>query len=382
MCAINGFNFIDKNLILKMNRVTSHRGPDNAGIFLGDNVSLGHNRLSIIDLSSIANQPMVSNDGNLVIVFNGEIYNFLELKSELENSYQFKTKSDTEVVLAAYEKWGTACVRKFNGIFAFAMLDKNNGRILLARDHIGIKPLYYFHRPLASSGGVKFIFSSEVKAILENKSVPRILNRQALNHYFRVLYVPEPLTMFEGIYKLPPASIASLDLKRNILMIENYWDPSENGHKDKITCKKEIADLLRKKISASVKRQIVSDKPLGIFLSGGIDSSAVLDSLSEIKNSIDTFSVGFELSLAEESEKFNKDFYLARKTAKHYNTNHHEVFLASDDVVDLFEKSVWHMDDPVSNPTSIARLKLAQLAKKKVDVILSGEGGGRVVWRV
>jgi len=363
MCAINGFNFKDEDLVLKMNRTTYHRGPDSSGIFLDNNISLGHNRLSIIDPNTTANQPMESDNGNFVVVFNGEIYNFKELKEELKD-YPFKTKSDTEVILASYKKWGKECVKKLNGIFAFAIWDKQKKELFLARDHIGVKPLYYF------CDGERFIFSSEIKAILEH-NIPRVLNKEAFNHYLRILYTPEPLTMFEGIYKLPPACIATFKDKK--LSIENYWEV-ENTEYLKLS-KKEIAERLKIQIINSVEKQLISDKPLGIYLSGGIDSSVVLDCVSSVRKNVDTFSVGFELSGKEESDKFNEDFNLARETAEFYRTNHNEVLLKYDDVLDLLEKTIWHCDEPISNPTAISMAKLANFAKDKVDVVLGGDGG-------
>lgn len=365
MCSINGFNFQDENLILKMNQITKHRGPDGTGVFLGGGVSLGHNRLSIIDLSNIAAQPMKNNRGDLAIVFNGEIYNFRTLKEELSQTYQFKTTSDTEVILAAYEKWGKECVKKLSGMFAFAIWDSANRELFLARDHIGIKPLYYFW------DGKKFIFSSEIKAILEH-DIPRKLHREAFNHYFRVLYVPEPLTMFQGIYKVPPAT--SLVLKNGMLQAKTFWQvPREAyfpGSRD------ELERTLRQKILSSVESQLVSDRPLGVYLSGGIDSSIILSALSSQRKNIDTFSVGFELSDNEQQEKFNADFYLARRTAKHFGTNHHEVLLGVADVIRSLERAVWYMDEPISNPTALAMMALADFSKKqKVDVVLGGDGG-------
>lgn len=364
MCSINGFNFQDEDLILKMNQITKHRGPDGTRVFLGDGVSLGHNRLSIIDLSNIAAQPMKSNRGDLAIVFNGEIYNFKALKEELSPTYQFKTTSDTEVILAAYEKWGKECVKRLSGMFAFAIWDSSNKELFLARDHIGIKPLYYFW------DGKKFIFSSEIKAILEH-DIPRKLHREAFNHYFRVLYVPEPLTMFQGIYKVPPAT--SLVLKDGTLQAQTFWQtPSGayfHGSRD------ELERTLRQKILSSVESQLVSDRPLGVYLSGGIDSSIVLSALSGKRKNIDTFSVGFELREKEQQEKFNADFYLARRTAKHFGTNHHEVLLGVADVLRALERAVWHMDEPISNPTALAMMVLADFAKQKADVVLGGDGG-------
>lgn len=364
MCAINGFNFNAKDLVLKMNKITSHRGPDGSGFFCDEGISVGHNRLSIIDTSESASQPMKSFDGNLIIIFNGEIYNFRELKKELSN-YPFKTNSDTEVILAAYQKWGKNCVKKFNGIFAFAIWDKLKKELFLARDHIGVKPLYYFW------DGKKFIFSSEIKAILEH-DVPRILERETFNHYMRILYAPEPFTMFKGIKKLPPAT--RMILKNSSLIIDKYWEP-EKGNYEK-SSKKEIEKKLKEKVFKAVERQLVSDKPIGLYLSGGIDSTVVLDNVLRIGNNLDAFSVGFELSNEEEKEKFNQDLNLAKRTARHYGVKHHEVLLSPLDVVEYLEKSIWHMDEPIANPTALAMLKLAQFTKSKgVDVVLGGDGG-------
>jgi len=363
VCSISGFNFRDEDLIQKMNRVTSHRGPDGTGVFEDENISLGHNRLSIIDLSDVASQPMESSDGKLVIIYNGEIYNFKKLKRELTD-YPFRTQSDTEVILAAYKKWGYGCVKKFSGIFAFAIWDKEKKELFLARDHVGVKPLYYYLKDN------QFVFSSEIKSILEH-DIPRTLNKEAFSHYLRVLYTPEPLTMFKDIYKLPSASYAVL--KNGDLKIERYWKV-ESGNYLK-SSRKEIEKELEKRILNSVERQLVSDKPLGVYLSGGMDSSIILHSMSQLRNNIDTFSVGFELKENEQKEKFNADFKLAKKTAEHYGANHNEVLVSPNDVLSLFEKAIWHLDEPISNPTIIPMMKLAGFAKNKVDVVLGGDGG-------
>jgi len=348
-----------------MNQATAHRGPDGTGVFLDGQISFGHNRLSILDTSDRAAQPMKSNDGNEIIIFNGEIYNFRELRKKLEASYQFKTTSDTEVIIAAYQKWGKECVKYFNGMFAFALWDEKKQELFLARDPIGIKPLYYFW------DGKKFIFSSEIKAILET-GVPRQLNKKALEHYFRVLYLPEPHTMFENIFKLPPAHWAVLKDKK--LVIEQYWKVED----EKIEIpsnQKQLEEMVRNKVQSAVTRQLVSDRPLGVYLSGGIDSSVVLDCMSREHKNTDTFSVGFELPIKEDMEKFNQDFYLARKTAAHYGTRHHEIMLGEEEAINLFEKAVWHLDEPISNPTIIPMLHLAGFAKEKVAVVLGGDGG-------
>ena len=294
MCGINGFNFADEKLITTMNDALRHRGPDAGGIFVDEKISLGHRRLSILDLSASANQPMFSEDGNLVIVFNGEIYNFLDLKKELGG--EFKTTSDTEVILCAYEKWGTECVKKLNGIFAFAIWDKNKRELFLARDPLGIKPLYYF------LGDGRLIFSSEIKAILEHP-IPRTLDQESLNHYLRVLYVPEPLTMFKNIKKFPPAHHAFF--RHGKLELVRYWQPQD------VSVEKNHVSAVYNGLRLAVKRQLISDRPVGLYLSGGIDSSAILHCMTELGGRVKTFTVGFELNKVEQREKFNQDFDLA-----------------------------------------------------------------------
>lgn len=364
MCGINGFSFKNSDLIVKMNQVTKHRGPDDSGIFVDELISLGHNRLSIIDLSADAAQPMTDDGGRFVIVFNGEIYNYLELKNELLDFYNFKTSSDTEVILVAYGKWGEECLQRFNGIFAFAIWDKLKKTLFLARDNSGVKPLYYY------LDDNKIIFSSEIKAILEH-NVERVLDKEAFNYYFSTLFVPEPLTMFRGIRKFPAASCAYY--KNGELKIKKYWELKDEKELD--IKKNVLADDLRERVKQSVKNQLISDRPLGIYLSGGVDSSCILDCVSEYRDNISTFSVGFDLKEGEEWEKFNKDFLIARETAKKYKTNHNEVMVGIDDVIDFFEKAIWHLDEPVSNPTIIPMLKLAKFVKEKgVDVVLCGDG--------
>lgn len=364
MCAINGFNFKNQDLILQMNRASAHRGPDGAGIFIDDSVSLGHNRLSIIDLSDRASQPMKSADETLTIVFNGEIYNFRQLKEELKNEYPFKTNSDTEVILAAYKKWGYDAVKRLNGIFAFAIWDREKKELFVARDHLGVKPFYYFAKDK------RFIFSSEIKAILEHP-IPRKFNTEAFNHYLRILYVPEPLTMFDGIYKLPPASFGIV--KNGVLTIQKFWQVEPGNYLTE--SRKDIEKEVLKKISNSVERQLISDRPLGIYLSGGIDSSTILHCVAQRHQKINTFSVGFNLQNKQLEEKFNADLDLARKTAMYYGTNHHEVILPIEEVPELFIKAIRHMDEPISNPTALAMMKLAAFAKSKVAVVLGGDGG-------
>ena len=366
MCGISGFNFKDEALIKKMNEVTRYRGPDATGIFLADKISLGNNRLSIIDLDSSANQPMEDTTGRYVIVYNGEVYNYRELKKELKDSYSFRTESDTEVILASFIKWGTLCVEKLNGIFAFAIWDKEKEELFLARDHAGIKPLYYY----LDQG--KFIFASEIKSILEHP-VSRILNREAFGLYFQLFYVPAPLTMFQGISKFP---LGSFGLFKNGNLALSSYTYSVLPPRENIKTKSQAVQETKNVVTQSVCSQMVSDRPVGIFLSGGLDSNIILASLksSGYKN-IDTFSIGFELNSKQAEDKFNTDFNLARRSSEFFGTRHHEVTLGHEEIPQLFEDVVWHLDEPVAVPTALSVLKLSRYATDKVKVILTGNGG-------
>ncbi|MDP3710314.1 MAG: asparagine synthase (glutamine-hydrolyzing) [bacterium] len=362
MCGINGFNFSDQELIGHMNSSVAHRGPDSFGIFTEEGISLGHRRLSILDLSPEANQPMYSQDKRLVIVFNGEIYNFRELRDELSLSYDFKTKGDTEIILAAYQKWGETCVKKFNGIFAFAIWDRDKKKLFLTRDHLGVKPLYYYHN------GEKLIFSSEIKSILAHNFSKKI-DEGAVGLYFYLLHVPEPLTMVRNIYKLPPAHYAIL--KNNKLSLHRYWSIDSF---DTISDKNEARSKIKSTLKSAVKKQLISDRPVGLYLSGGIDSTVLLGIMSELtSHPVRTFSVGFDVK--EQAEKFNADFNLAQKTSQYFGSIHEKVILSPKDVLNNFEKIIWHGDDLVANHTQPAMYVLSELAKKKVAVVLAGDGG-------
>jgi asparagine synthase (glutamine-hydrolysing) len=346
-----------------MTTCLAHRGPDATGSFVEEGVSLGHNRLSIIDLSATANQPMHDAEGELVIVFNGEIYNFQELKKELQGEYSFKTKSDTEVILAGYRKWGKGVAERLNGMFAFAIWDKRDGTLFCARDHAGMKPFYYFW------DGTKFIFASELQALLTHP-IPRTLNKEALNHYFRVLYTPEPMTLLNQVYKLPPSH--TLLLKGGAMLVEPY---SQTMPPASTLSYGEAVSALRGKVLQAVERHLVSDVPVGVYLSGGIDSSTVLFAMSQFRKNIQTFTIGFDLGEGEESEKFNSDFELAKKTAEHFGTEHHYLRLSASDALSVFEEAAAHNSDPISNPTFIAMFALARFAKQKVSVSLTGNAG-------
>lgn len=363
MCGISGFNFENKVLIEKMNKKLQHRGPDDEGIYLNDNISLGHRRLSIIDLSDKGKQPIFNEDKSLCIVFNGEIYNFQELRKDLEKrGHKFYSKTDSEVILHLYEEHKEKCLKFLNGIFAFAIWDNKEKELFLARDRIGVKPLYYYWN------NKTLIFSSEIKAILEH-NIKKQVNLEALNHYFRLMYVPFPLTMFDKIYKLPQAHY--LKFKNRKINIKKYWDIKDFKN---INSKTEIIEKIRELMKKSVKGQLISDRPVGIFLSGGIDSTSVLGISREIlSDKIKTFTVGFKIN--DPDNKFNQDFLLARQTSKFYNTDHHELLIDSKDVLNNLEKVIYHLDEPIAEATQVATFLLSKLAKKKVAVVLGGDGG-------
>jgi len=346
-----------------MNTATKHRGPDDAGVFLSNAWSLGHNRLSIIDLSEKGHQPMITPDKKFAITFNGEIYNFLDIRKELEvKGYKFLSQTDTEVVLYAYQEWGPECLQKFNGMFALAILNTETEELFIARDRIGIKPLYYYHKDN------QFIFSSEVKAILAH-DVDMSLDYNSLNIYFRLLYVPSPKTMWQNIYKLEPGHYALVS-KQGDVKKTRYWEiKNQPLFHDKEAIKKDISELLHD----SVKKRLMSDRPVGVFLSGGIDSTIIAGIMSKMSGKVNTFSIGFEET--EEADKYNNDFLIARRTAKHFKTNHHEYVVSAQDVLDNLESAMYHMDEPVSNHIQAVNLLLARHTSEEVKVVLGGDGG-------
>jgi len=356
MCGIVGFNWHDQELLEKMMAAVVHRGPDESGCYLDDRVSLGHQRLKIIDLLT-GKQPIHNEDNSLHIVFNGEIYNYLEIKQGLlQKGHHFYTGSDTEVVLHAYEEYGIDCVAYFNGIFAFAVWDSNNKRLLLARDRLGIKPLYYYAR------NGRFIFASEIKAILASGLVSRDVDRDALNEFLTFRYVPSHRTLIQSIYKLPPAH--TMTLNGGEIRLSQYWDI-----KEQITGKSEgdYAAQLRSLLRQAVRQQLVSDVPLGLSLSGGLDSTSVLALMSENTSNIKTFAVGF----GAEGES---ELGAARFAADYFGTDHHEIEVTEKDL-DLLSEMVWHLEEPIGDAATLPTYILAKFAKKQVTVLLAGEGG-------
>jgi asparagine synthase (glutamine-hydrolysing) len=363
MCGINGFTFRDADLLRRMHSCTRHRGPDDEGFFEADGISLAHNRLSIIDLSPGGHQPMTTPDGRYTMVFNGEIYNYRELRKELETKGErFVSQSDTEVLLHAFARWGVNGFTKLNGIFAFAVWDRDARELTLVRDQIGVKPLYYYW------DGTRCIFSSEIKSILEHK-VSREIDLDAMNLYFRLLYVPSPRTMFASVKKLPPGH--AIVVKDGKMTLTRWWELKEG---ERVSSYQEAVEGVRERVKQSVKRQLVSDRPLGVFLSGGIDSTSVLAMMRECtQGTIKTFTVGYEATA--QAEKYNTDARLAAETAKHFGTEHHAFTMSAADAMDHLSDIAWHMDEPISNHVQSSTFLLAKYAKPTITVALGGDGG-------
>ncbi|UTW62704.1 asparagine synthase (glutamine-hydrolyzing) [bacterium SCSIO 12741] len=361
MCGISGIYGLDgadfSAQLKRMTDVQAHRGPDASGMYTDDAVALGHNRLSIIDLDERANQPMISDDGNWVIVFNGEVYNYAEIKKLLPD-YPFKTDSDTEVVLAAWKTWGEHCVHQFNGMFAFAIWNKANQELFLVRDRLGIKPLYVHV-------GDQVVFGSEVRTLLASGLVPRKLSRSYLAEYLKYQTVHAPRTLVEGVTLVPPGHY--LKLAEGEMEEKQYWSLSERA--ERFTGDKAKAEqTIREKFVQSVERRLISDVPLGAFLSGGIDSSLITGVVSgELGKKISTFSVTFN------EEEFSEAPF-ARQVAKKFGTDHHEIKLTPEDFLQEIPAALSAMDHPSGDgPNSYVVSKVTR--EKGITVALSGLGG-------
>lgn len=370
MCGIAGIyrykslQNVTSEEIDKMISVIDYRGPDGDGIYTEGAIGLGHKRLTIIDTSERSNQPMLSANQDQVICYNGEVYNYLELAEELKvNKVKFKTSSDTEVVLEALKLNADEALSKFNGMYAFAYWDKSKKEFLLARDRVGIKPLFY---KLTDDG---IIFGSEIKSILAIENQDAAVNQDLIDSYMSLGYTPSDDTLFQGINKLPPGHY--LRIKNGSLEIIKYWDinfhrESDRGEKHYI---KQTQDLFE----SAVKMQLRSDVPLGVFLSGGVDSSAVVAMMDKLGvKDIKTFSVAWD---------YGKDFdetQYARRISKQFNTDHTEYFMSAQDFKDFLPEYIRHMDEPVTEAAAISLYYLAKKTKEKVTVVLSGEGADEV----
>ena len=381
MCGISGLvNCGDTETLLRMTNVQTHRGPDDSGLWerrFPDNgyFGLGSRRLAILDLSADGHMPMSNEDGTVWITYNGEIYNFADLRRELEaKGHRFRSHTDTEVVLHLYEEYGPDrfkdCLNRLNGMFALAICDLRGSapKLFLARDHFGIKPLYYFER------GGKLAFASEVKALLEVPGVETSINMDALDKYLTFLWVPDPLTMFEGIYKLPAAHYAVW--QRGEFKIEPYWDltfpPAE--HRFDRT-EDDLADEIRQRFCASVEQQMVSDVPIAAFLSAGLDSSSIVAAMSR-KQPVRTYTITFPEKYRV-GESAMDDPAVPRRFARSLGCEHHEI-VVEPDVVGLLPNLTWHMDEPTADPAIITAYLVCREARKQSTVLLSGVGGDEI----
>jgi len=367
MCGICGVAGGDpsesQELVGRMCDAMVHRGPDDEGGIQLDGVTLGSRRLSIIDIEG-GHQPIHNEDSTVWVVQNGEIYNHLELRKLLEAAgHEFTTQSDTEVLAHGYEEWGESMVERLNGMFAFAVLDRRRHRVFLARDRMGIKPLHY------AVDGKRLVFASELKCLLCDPALRRDIDPVALDEYLALEFVPSPRSMVRGISKLPPAHTLEWWLGSGIHRLHRYWSPTleeENGSRGRSI--DDECEELRRVLRESVRKELISDVPLGVFLSGGIDSSAVTAMMSQLGTDVKSFSVGF----AERS--FDESRY-ARQVAQHLGTDHHELTLEPAMLLDLIPKLPTLLDEPLGDASIIPTYLLSEFTRRHVKVALGGDGG-------
>ena len=362
MCGIAGYvGQVEPEILEGMLSVITHRGPDDQGVWVGPGVGLGMRRLAIIDLGG-GHQPMSNEDDSLWIVFNGEVYNYRELRPALEaKGHRFRTQSDTEVILHLYEEEGEACVGRLRGMFAFAVWDVPRQRLFLARDRLGKKPLFYWHRD-----GL-FLFASEIKALLGHPAISRALDGEAFHHYLAFGYTPADRSIFSGIAKLPPAHTALL--QDGSLSLRRYWTLPTGGAERRISVQDATAQI-RGELREAVRLRLESDVPLGVFLSGGIDSSVVVACMREVTSGrIATFSIGFGSAAPSYDE-----LPYARMVARRFETDHHEEILEPK-VADLLPAILHHFDEPFADSAAIPTFVVAQATARHVKVALSGIGG-------
>lgn len=369
MCGICGVLQFDGrppsvDTLSAMTESLRHRGPDAGGLHVDGPVGLGHRRLAIIDLSPTGGQPMTNEDGSLWLTYNGEIYNFQEVRQELEGrGHVFRSACDTEVILHAYESWGTECLERFNGMFAFALWDARRRRLWLVRDRLGIKPLFYLHR------SDRLIFASEIKAILCDPSVDRRVDLVALHHFLSLNYTPAPFSLFAGVRQVLPGHFLLVEADGQSHE-QAYWDVSYAHQRDG-----DEADLLEQfdaELSAAVKRRLISDVPLGAFLSGGVDSSAVVYWMAhQSQQPVRTFSIGFP-------EKTYDELPYARDVAKACRAVHHER-IVTPDAAKLLPRIVWHAEEPTADSSMLPVYCLAEMTREQVTVALSGDGADELL---
>lgn len=362
MCGIIGFNFKTNNE--KIFSVTSHRGPDNTSKVESGNFTLGHNRLSIVDHNELSNQPMTSECGRYIIVFNGEVYNHNEIRKKLQNKYNFKTESDTEAMLYSYVEYGERCVDEFRGMFAFAIYDIVEDKLFCARDRLGIKPFVYYNK------NGKIIFASEIKVILAVIESKPEVNQEAISQYLHYLYVPYPNTIFQDIMKLPPAH--TLTYHNGKCEIKKYWDVDDYKGIHSSMSESDIITSLDGLLDESVNMRMIADVELGSFLSGGIDSSMILYYMQKHSSKkINTYTLGFK-----DAKKYDETSD-AKIMADFFDTNHTEIII-DPNAGELLPKMVSHFDEPFGNPTSLLIHELTRETKKLATVALAGDGGDEI----
>ena len=361
MCGICGFyGRKDKKLLDGMMGVLAHRGPDDEGTYEDNFVSLGHRRLSIIDLSQQAREPLTNEDGSIQLIFNGEIYNFEALRKILEScGHRFLSNTDAEVVVHAYEEFGDGFIKRLNGMFAFCIWDRKNKKLLLARDRIGIKPLYY------AKTKDRFLFASEAKSILKDDNIDRRVSRQGFGVYMAFQCIPGDFTMFDAIKKVPPAH--TLTLKDGIITLNKYWELERTD----INIKKDYVEKIKDLLTDSVRLRLISDVPLGVLLSGGLDSSILTALAARSRGEpVQTFSVGFGQA--------SDELPYAKIVAEKFKTKHHELIIKPESIEDMLSEIVWHMDEPLADGGAIATYFACRALKSKVKVVLVGEGSDEI----
>jgi len=367
MCGITGIfdsrapRSPDEALLRRMNDIQLHRGPDEGSVHIEPHLGFGHRRLSIIDVAT-GQQPLFNEDHSVVVVFNGEIYNFQALAAELEAAgHVFRTRSDTEVIVHGWEQWGEACVERFRGMFAFALWDRNRKTLFMARDRLGVKPLHYTVLPDG-----RLLFGSELKTLVAHPDFDRRLDDRAIEDYFAFGYIPDPRTIYHGAAKLAPAHTLVWRVGEPAPRLRRYWDVSFEPDA-RITLDEACAQL-REKLTESVKLRMISEVPLGAFLSGGVDSSAVVAAMAGLSDApVKTCSIGFDVASYNESE-------FARMVAERYRTDHYTETVRSDDF-GLIDRLASLYDEPYADSSAIPTYRVCELARKRVTVALSGDGG-------
>jgi asparagine synthase (glutamine-hydrolysing) len=379
MCGIAGIVAADqlhpdeRARTSRMNDVMAHRGPDGAGLEADTHAALGHRRLSIVDLAG-GHQPLSNEDGSIWVTYNGEIYNHASVRPALEGAgHVYRTRCDTEMIVHAYEEWGDDCAQRFRGMFAFGIWDRNRRRLLLVRDRLGVKPLYWAIAPATAGRGERLLFASEIKAILESGLIEPRENRAVLPEMLATRYTSGTETLFTGIFKLLPGH--RLVYEGGRVSISQYWDIPQDGPDPALERmpERELVERFRNLLQESVRLRLMADVPLGMFLSGGLDSSAIAALMTrEIDRPIETFSVGFE-------ERAFSELGYARAVADSIHANHHEVVVSGADFFAALPRLVWHEDEPIAHPSSVPLHFVSALARQHVKVVLTGEGSDELL---